>query len=320
MRADFSDAPQDVAEFRKRRQDMASRFQSSSADSRRRRLRVLAAAGAYQATVEESGEEERALRAVISRPLIISASESAPLAPDLASIDRSFSAEELEPLRTIPHLLSSPLPVSWLFVGDSFTPKDVTEPRPWRAYTNRFAGAVRSHFRRPKDVFIDATFPSARLSEVLFDFERRIAKFEPDICFLSLSIAEADSKAVERFERMLVRLIRWAKKFDCQMVVQTPPCLPSKSDAELTRRLILVEAIRSIAAEHSVPLVDHWEHWEWATTKVGHTESWFDAATHTPDEQGHRQLAKRLIHDLKLNEIAKPEFPVSIEESVLQEQ
>ena len=155
---------------------------------------------------------------------------------------------------------------------------------------------------------------------MLFDFERRIAKFEPDICFLSLSIAEADSKAVERFERMLVRLIRWAKKFDCQMVVQTPPCLPSKSDAELTRRLILVEAIRSIAAEHSVPLVDHWEHWEWATNKVGRTESWIDAATHTPDEQGHRQLAKRLIQDLKLNEIAKPEFPVSIEESVLQEQ
>ena len=71
---------------------------------------------------------------------------------------------------------------------------------------------------------------------------------------------------------------------------------------------------------HGVPLVDHWEHWEWATTQVGHTESWIDAATHTPDEQGHRQLAKRLIQDLKLNDIPKPEFPVSVEESVLQEE
>ena len=233
------------------------------------------------------------------------------------SIDRTFSESETESPRTIPLLISSPFPVSWLFVGDSFTPKNVTEPRPWRVYTNRFAGAIRAHFQRPKDVFIDATFPSARLSEVLFDFERRIAKFEPDICFLSLCQAEADTKSVDRFERMLVRLIRWSKKFDCQLVLQTPPCLPARNDAELTRRLILIESIRGIAAEHAVLLVDHWEHWEWATTQVGHTESWIDQENHTPGEQGHLQLAKRLIQDLKLNDLAKPDFPVSIEESVV---
>ncbi len=291
---------------------MASRSHSAS-NSRRRRL-LLLEAGSYSTG---SASEPLAQYDETPQPVFIHAYVP-PQAPATSeSIDRSFSAEELDLPRTIPHLISSEMPVSWLFVGDSFTPKNVTEPRPWRVYTNRFAGAVRAHFQRPRDVFIDATFPSARLSEVLFDFERRIAKFEPDICFLSLSITEADAKSVDRFEKMLVRLIRWSKKFDCQLVVQTPPCLPSRTDAELTRRLILIESIRGITAEHSTPLVDHWEHWEWATAQVGQTENWFDSETHTPAEQGHRQLAKRLIQDLKLNDIPKPEFPVTIEDSVV---
>ena len=306
------DAPQDVADCSQTQAGMASRTHSAS-NSRRRRL-LLLASGAESV---ETGFEPLSQSDESPQLTIVRACVPSELPSTYESIDRSFSTEELEIPRTIPHLISSSIPVSWLFVGDSFTPKNVTEPRPWRVYTNRFAGMVRAHFQRPMDVFIDATFPSARLSEVLFDFERRIAKFEPDICFLSLSIAEADAKSVDRFEKMLVRLIRWSKKFDCQLVVQTPPCLPSRTDAELTRRLILIESIRGIAAEHATPLVDHWEHWEWATSQVGQTESWFDAETHTPAEQGHRQLAKRLIQDLKLNDITKPEFPVTIEESVV---
>lgn len=294
---------------------MASRSHSVS-NSRRRRLLLL------EAGSHSSGSDSEPLSKSdeVPQPIFIRAYVPPIVPPVNESIDRSFSAEELDVPRTIPNLVSSPVPVSWLFVGDSFTPKDVTEPRPWRVFTNRFAGVVRAEFQRPKDVFIDATFPSARLSEVLFDFEKRIAKFEPDICFLSLSIAEADAKSVDRFEKMLVRLIRWSKNFDCQLVVQTPPCLPSRSDAELTRRLILIESIRGIAAEHATPLVDHWEHWESATSQVGQTETWFDAESHTPAEQGHRQLAKRLIQDLKLNDVPKPDFPVTLDEGVMVEE
>jgi hypothetical protein len=298
--------------IRNRRQDMASRSHSAS-NFRRRRL-LLLEAGSY---VTASASEPLSPYDETPEPTFIHAYVSPEASETDVSIDRTFSAKELDLPRTIPHLVSSPVPVSWLFVGDSFTPKDVTEPRPWRVYTNRFAGVVRAHFQRPKDVFIDATFPSARLSEVLFDFERRIAKFEPDICFVSLSITEADTKSVDRFEKLLVRLIRWSKDFHCQLVVQTPPCLPSRTEAELTRRLILIETIRGIATEHSTPLVDHWEHWEWATSQIGQTEEWFDSETHTPAEQGHRQLAKRLVQDLKLNDIPKPEFPVAMKDSVV---
>ncbi len=96
----------------------------------------------------------------------------------------------------------------------------------------------------------------------MFEFEKRIAKFRPDVCFLSLSLLDAEAKSTDRLEQLLLRFIRWASENGCLLVMQTPPCLPPRSDAELTRLLVFVEAVRGMAAEHSCPLVDHWEHWE----------------------------------------------------------
>lgn len=293
---------------------MTSRFHATRSDARRRRLRLL------MTNVElpsvESPQPKKRLRTTASRPVVLPFSS----AEERTSIDRTFSFQDAREIRTLPILLTGETPVSWLFVGDSFTPKNVTDPRPWRLFTSRFSGAVQAHFHRPKDMFIDATFPRARLSEVLFEFEKRVAKFEPDVCFVSISLAEADTKSLERFERMFVRLIQWSRKFACQLVAQTPPCLPSRHDSELTRRLILIESIRGIAAEHEVPLVDHWGHWELAAEQTNHLKHWIDAESQTPGEQGHRQLAIRMIKDLKLNNIAKPDFPKSIDEHVSTDQ
>lgn len=290
---------------------MTSRFHASRSDARRRRLRLLLPE--LQA-VPVGPQPLPELAPPRQHPETFAAPE------ERLSIDRSFAEHETLDVRTLPALLTGAAPVSWLFVGDSFTPKNVTDPRPWRLYSSRFSGAVQAHFHRPKDVFIDATFPQARLSEVLFEFEGRVAKFRPDICFIAHSLADADTKSIERFERMLVKLIQWARKFNCQLVVQTPPCLPSRNDSVLTRRLILVESIRGIAAEHEVPLVDHWGHWELTAAQTNHRTHWIDADSQTPGEQGHRQLAIRLIKDLKLNHIAKPDFPEVLDEHSLADQ
>ncbi|MFO1005577.1 MAG: SGNH/GDSL hydrolase family protein [Planctomycetaceae bacterium] len=290
---------------------MTSRFHASRSDARRRRLRLLLPELQADPVEPLPAPKHTSAR---RQPQTFAAPE------ERMSIDRSFTEEEAPGVRTLPALLTGVDPVSWLFVGDSFTPKNVTDPRPWRLYSSRFSGAVQAHFHRPKDVFIDATFPQARLSEVLFEFEGRVAKFQPDICFLAHSLADADSKSIERFERMLVTLIQWSRRFNCQLVVQTPPCLPSRNDSVLTRRLILVESIRGIAAEHGIPLVDHWGHWELTAASTNHRTHWIDADSQTPGEQGHRQLAIRLIKDLKLNTIAKPDFPAVLDEHSLADQ
>jgi hypothetical protein len=290
------------------RLEMTSPFDASRLNARRRRMLILLSDRAF--TPAENSQPKDDLQPVpADRPPKI---PPFTMSEERTSIDRSFVALDSQGFQSLPMRLMGESPVSWLFVGDSFTPKNVTDPRPWRLFTSRFAGAIQAHFHRSKDMFIDSTFPQARLSEVVYEFDKRVAKFEPDICFLSLSLADADTKSTERFERTLARLIQWSKRYHCQLVLQTPPCLPSRNDSELTRRLILVESIRGISAEHEVPLVDHWDHWELAAAHTNHIQHWIDAETQTPGEQGHRQLAMRLIKDLKLKDIAKPAFPVEV--------
>ena len=293
---------------------MTSGFHASRSDARRRRLWLLLNdSDSVAPQVPPPKKTHTPPTPQPASPIFASPEER-------TSIDRSFATDDSQGIRQLPTLLTGEAPVSWLFVGDSFTPKNATDPRPWRLYSSRFSGAVQAHFHRPKDVFIDATFPQARLSEVLFEFESRVAKFRPDICFMAHSLADADGKSIDRFEQMLVRLIQWARRFNCQLVVQTPPCLPSRNDSVLARRLILVESIRGIAAEHEVLLVDHWGHWELATVHTSHIKHWIDADSQTPGEQGHRQLAVRLIKDLKLNQIAKPDLPAVLDEHSLADQ
>lgn len=293
---------------------MTSRFHASRSDARRRRLRLLLPDLSPVPVETPCSTEQKSLTPRLPLPQVSATAE------ERMSIDRSFAADEPHGIRSLPTLLTGETPVSWLFVGDSCTPKNVTDPRPWRLYPSRFSGAVQAHFHRPKDVFIDATFPQARLSEVLYEFESRVARLRPDVCFMAHSLADAESKSIQRFERMLVKLIQWSKNFHCQLVVQTPPCLPSRNDSMLTRRLILVESIRGIAAEHDVPLVDHWGHWELTAAHTNHLKHWIDAESQTPGEQGHRQMAIRLIKDLKLNNISKPNFPAALDEHIMADQ
>lgn len=262
---------------------MSSRFSPGSGRTRRRRLLLMQV---REPLADRASEPET--QVLLSPPATL---ESPPAV-------RSFA-----------EMLHSQEAVSWLFAGDSYTPKTST-PISWRAFTARFAGAVRTTFDRPRDLFIDGTFPQARLSEILFEFDKRIAKFRPDVCFLSLSLLEAEGKATDRLEKMLLRMIQWSRQNGCHLVLQTPPCVPPRNDAELTRRLVFVEAVRGVAAEHSLTIVDHWEHWEAALTRSGVPEGWMALDTATPTEEGHRQLARRLLLDLRLNELRQSALSV----------
>lgn len=242
------------------------------------------------------------------RLLLLRSPSNSPAEPVAAEdgFEATSVSQPVEPprIKLLPELLGSEDSVSWLFAGDSYTPK-TTSPLAWRTFTSRFTGAVRTSFERPRDLFIDGTFPQSRLSEIVFEFEKRIAKFRPDVCFLSLSLLDAEAKSTDRLEQLLLRFIRWASENGCLLVLQTPPCLPPRSDAELTRLLVFVEAVRGMAAEHSCPLVDHWEHWEAAISREGLPAFWFSAESRTPLEEGHRQLARRLLLDLRLDEIRR---------------
>jgi lysophospholipase L1-like esterase len=82
--------------------------------------------------------------------------------------------------------------------------------------------------------------------------------------------------------------------------LSTPPLTPTTSEGEAVHQLIYVEAVRAVAAEYDLPLVDHFRHWEAAATEIGGLERWFDGESRHPGRVGHEQMARRLFADLRL--------------------
>ncbi|SEF18829.1 SGNH/GDSL hydrolase family protein [Jiangella alba] len=77
------------------------------------------------------------------------------------------------------------------------------------------------------------------------------------------------------------------------VVVQTPNgTLPTAPEHVVAHLDAYADAIRTVAKEAEVPLVDH--HAEWAATDAGSTFHWLGHGCH-PNAYGHRAMARTLL-------------------------
>jgi hypothetical protein len=198
-------------------------------------------------------------------------------------------------------LLSRPAPLTWMLIGDSLEPSAGHE-REWRSFSGRLSDVVRHVAGRARDVFIVHTAAGQRLEEVAVDAAQNVARFRPDIVLVTLGPQEAASgrRGLTAFERNLIALIGTAAAARAVPILSTPPQTPAADPEAAVHQLIYAEAIRAVAAEYDVPLVDHFAHWETAAARPAGNSAWFEAAASTPGRYGHEQLARRIVVDLQL--------------------
>ena len=149
-------------------------------------------------------------------------------------------------------------PMTWVFSGQSL-PGQLGESTevPLSGIVGLY---VRNGLERSSDPIIDTTGPDLRVIDLLQQFDKRVARFHPQVVVIGGSLIEADRgiAGLPRFERNLVRLIHACRRIGSDIVLQTPRFVAGESSAEEIDGPVYVEAIRSIAAEQGVGLVDHW--------------------------------------------------------------
>ena len=148
--------------------------------------------------------------------------------------------------------------ITWLFTGQSL-PGQLGEAS--EIPLSGIVGLnVRNYLERTSDPIIDTTGPDLRVIDLLQQFETRIERFQPHVVVIGGSLIEADRgiDGLPKFERNLVRLIHACRRLGSDVVLQTPRFVPSASQAEEIDGPVYIEAIRSLAAEQGVGLVDHW--------------------------------------------------------------
>ena len=215
-------------------------FSAEQAD-RRRRLFLLAQLQTRSAVSEPVPEETAT----------VSGAGSAP-APTWKRKRRSFETA----------IADRATPLAWVFTGEPACGAQDDGPS---APLSGLAGvAIRENLRRQTDAFVDTSSPGLRLTELLQDFDRRVARFRPDILVVGTTTREEIRalKGLPRFERRLIQLTRYCHRRGCEVILMTPTFRAATSAEDEIDRLVYVEATRGIAAEHAIPLVDLWAHGE----------------------------------------------------------
>lgn len=211
-------------------------------------------------------------------------------------------------MKNIHSLLRSPRPLKWVFYGDSIT-MGALHTMGWRDYTELFAERIRFELRRNDDIVIKSAYDGNTTRHLLESFDWRVKQFQPQVVFIMVGTndcyegAEGPRVPLEEYKNNLKSLIKKTKRLkDCQIILQTACPILSGGSPEREHNLTrYMAAVRQIAREDRIPLIDHLAYWQQKARKSGSAQyAWMSDAIH-PNEMGHRVFAELIFKKLKIH-------------------
>jgi len=188
--------------------------------------------------------------------------------------------------------------LTWVITGDSIT-HGAWFTKGARSYPEHLAERVRGELLRFRDIIINTGVSGEISSGLLADFDWRVLRFHPDVVSINLGMNDCARIPVEQHKKEMAEMITKAKQAGAIVILHTTNTVFAEhSHAEKLPPFI--EAVRQLAAEHDVMLVDHYK--KFSEHKQGaENRTWFADAIH-PNGLGHAHMAAEIfrvigIHD-----------------------
>ena len=204
-------------------------------------------------------------------------------------------------LRRLADLLAGSEPLNWVITGDSIT-HGLVHTQGARTYAEHLHELVRGELGRTRDAVLNTAISGHRLTDILGDWDRRIAVWRPDI--LTLMIGTNDmatgpgltTVAPVEFAASLREFVTRARAAGAIVVLQTPPSIDIPNAPGRERIVEFADAVREVAASDDVILVD--QH-AWFADVGGGAVPWglMNDPFH-PNAAGHAALALELARTL----------------------
>lgn len=194
-------------------------------------------------------------------------------------------------------LYADGLPRKWLFYGDSITHGAL---HTWghRDYTELFAERIRYELGRRNDIVINTATSGNTTADLLETFDWRVAQFKPDVVFIMIGMNDCNAAnpiTLEQFYDNLHALADLIEDLGGVPVLQTTcPIIPGCAPGREEKFDDYMQAIRNVAEERNLPLVDHTAYW---LEHIDHHWYWMNDPFH-PNEAGHRVFNKVLLEAL----------------------
>ena len=193
-------------------------------------------------------------------------------------------------MEAVRQLLVSPSPAKWVFTGDSIT-HGALHTFGWRDYVELFAERVRFELGRGMDLVINTGISGHTTRDLLAGFDWRIGQLRPHAVFVMIGMNDCSEDrqiGLTEFQANLEQLVARIGQVPAIPVLQTTcPILPGQSPERTPYFPAYMDAIRSVAADHQLPLIDHERFWR---ERAASHFYWMSDPFH-PNECGHRAFA-----------------------------
>ena len=197
--------------------------------------------------------------------------------------------------------LESEEPNRIVFAGDSIT-HGALHTYGWRDYGQLFSERLRYELERHRDFCIKTASSGWTTQDVKKDIDWNILQFEPSIVSIMLGTNDAKKaqEGVRDFEDSYNYILDELDKCRSLFLLHTMnPVLDSAKDI-LGDLPLYAQAVRNIALQRDLPLIDHYSHWEQMRAKdASRIVGWMNDQTH-PNERGHRAFARLMFKELNL--------------------
>ena len=179
--------------------------------------------------------------------------------------------------------------VRWLFYGDSIT-HGAKHTLGMRDFTEIFRERVVWEMQRGQDLVLNSAHSGFTCEALLHDFDWRAAAFKPTVALVMIGTNDSKKVTAEEFRGQLRELVDKFEAIHTLTVLQTP--LPVLLNLDQSRASVpeLAQVVRDVAAERSLPLIDHFKSWSDDPAKF-----YLHADALHPNAQGHIKIAQDIF-------------------------
>ncbi len=201
---------------------------------------------------------------------------------------------------------------TWVFYGDSIT-HGAKHTYGWRSFPEVFAERLRWELHKYMDIVINSGISGNGTGTLLNDhnYERRVARFKPNVVLVLSGINDIVSVTPDVTKNLVTQLIQKLRADGIIPVLQTYNTiqLAENPNNDYLRRTViryhrmegLTQALREVAAEQDVILVDHYAHWQTVAADPAVQNFWLGETIH-PGAKGHLEMANEILKVLGLYE------------------
>ena len=197
-------------------------------------------------------------------------------------------------------LKSKETALTWVITGDSIT-HGAWFTNGARSYPEHLAERVRGEMLRFRDIIINTGVSGEISTGLLADYDWRVLRFKPDVVSINLGMNDCARVPLEQHKKEMAEMITKAKKAGAIVILHATNTVFTEH-GHAKKLPPFIEAVRQLATEHDVMLVDHYK--MFTEQKQGaENRTWFSDAIH-PNGLGHAHMAAEMfrvigIHDPK---------------------